>query len=242
MPPIFTQALRGLLSGRRWVVAAALDALVVLVVVIVAAAGEPGRDERHLVDLFSNVVLPIVLPLIAVLFATEALGAELEDGTLIYLTLRPQPGGSIVVQKFAAAALVTLVAVWIVSVVAFLVLTKGTGGGAMLVALLAAGGLGAVAYSALFLLIGLLVRRALLVGILYVLLWESTVAALSTAAAHLSVRYYAFAIFAGILNRDDLVDPANVGPPAGGSMIFLLVVTAVAIVLTTRRLRRIELR
>lgn len=242
MPPIFLQTLRSLLSGRRWAVAAALDALVLIVVVILAAAGEPGRDEKHLVDLFSNVVLPIVLPLIAVLFATEALGAEVEDGTLIYLTLRPQPGGSIVLQKFAAAALVTLVAVWAVSLGAFVVLTRGSGGGAMLVAVLAAGGLGAVAYTALFLLVGLLVRRALLVGILYVLLWEGTVAALSTAAAHLSVRYYAFGIFAGVLGRDDLVDPATAGPPAAGSMLFLLVVAALVVAYTARRLRRIELR
>lgn len=242
MPPIFVQSLRALLSGRRWVVAAVLDALVVLVVIIVAAAGERGRDEEHLVNLFSNVVLPIVLPLIAVLFATEALGAEVEDGTLIYLTLRPQPGRSIVAQKFAAATVVTLVAVWVVSVIAFFVLTRGGGGGALLVALLVSGGLGAVAYTALFLLIGLLVRRALLVGILYVLLWESTIAALSTAAAHLSVRYYAFGIFAGILSRDDLIDPATTGPPAGGSMIFLLAVAAVAVAFTARRLRRIELR
>jgi ABC-2 type transport system permease protein len=242
MSPIFVQSLRALLSGRRWVVAVALDALVMLVVIIVAAAGESGRDEQHLVNLFSNVVLPIVLPLIAVLFATEALGAEVEDGTLIYLTLRPQPGGSIVAQKFAAAALVTVVAVWIVSLGAFLVLTHGTAGGAMLVALLAAGGFGALAYTALFLLIGLLVRRALLVGILYVLLWEGTIAGLSTAAAHLSVRYYAFGIFAGILNRDALIDPATAGPPAGGSILFLLAVAAVAVALTARRLRRIELR
>ena len=60
--------------------------------------GKRSRSRRQTLcpELFGQLVLPILMPLTATLFATSALGSEIEDRTLIYLTfeadLTPEPG------------------------------------------------------------------------------------------------------------------------------------------------------
>ena len=58
---------------------ALLDGLFLLLSVILAAAGERSRDQQYLVNLHRSLVLPILLPFVCLLFATEAFGGEIED-------------------------------------------------------------------------------------------------------------------------------------------------------------------
>lgn len=240
MGPIFRVSLRGLLGGRRGWLVVASDVLFLLVALILAIGGKRSSNVDYMSALFRNLALPVLVPFISLLFASEALGAEVEDRTLIYLTLRPVSAVAIALAKFAAAAAISLAAVWLALVPGFALLTHGDAGVSMLLALVVAGGLATIAYVGVFMLIGLLWRRALLIGVIYILLWEGAVAGISNGAAHLSIRFYATGVYADLLSRPELERPAFPTPNAPGSIILLALVTVVAIILTARRLRRIE--
>ncbi|HLZ71546.1 MAG TPA: ABC transporter permease [Dehalococcoidia bacterium] len=238
---IFQASLRALLTGRRWIVVAVLDAIFVLLAVLLATQTDAASHQLHLVELFHRLGLPALLPFVALLFSTEALGAEVEDRTLIYLTLRPLSSVSIVVAKFAAAFVITLAATWLPLLISFVLLGLNDTPAGQLPALLLAGAIGSAGYCAVFLLLGLLLRRALLIGAIYILTWEGAIAALSTSAAHLSVRFYTFGVYAGILRRDEFLNGEPYPAPAG-AFIFLLLVVLGALWWTARRLRRTELK
>jgi len=241
---IFSLSLRALLSGRRWLLVAALDALLIVVALILALAAHDESPQRYLVDLTRTLALPILLPFIALIFASEALGSEVEERTLVYLTLRPIPSWLIVLAKYGACALVTLVAIWLALLPAFFALDGLHGPAALLPALLVGAGAGALAYAALFLLLGLLLRRALLIGAIYILLWETAIAALSTGAAHLSVRIYALAVVRGVLGNDAFFPSDALAPLPGllTALLWLAVVSALALAVAAWRLRRVEVK
>jgi len=80
-----------------------------------------------------------------------------------------------------------------------------------------------------------------LIGAIYVLTWEGAIAGLSTSAAHLSVRFYTFGVYAGLLRHDEFFD-GDPYPAPLASLVFLLIVVAVALWWTARRVRRTELK
>jgi len=257
--PVFVLTLRSLVRGRRLLAVALLLAIPVLIAVVYRVTApyahltNPGDHpfERSalpfLVQLFDGLALPVLLPLAALVFATSVLGGEVEDRTLLYLTLRPVSRLAVAAAKGLAAALVTLLLVEIALALMYLIVAQGVaeaGAGLPgLGAIVLAGAAGSVAYCSLFLLLGLLApRRALLVGFLYVLLWEGTAAAFSTALATLSVRRYVEGtLHAGLsaVSFAHLVWPAD--PSATVSALVVCAIVAAGLALTTFWLRRMEL-
>jgi ABC-2 type transport system permease protein len=242
MTPIFGLTLRSLARGRRLLAVAVLMAVPALLAVAYVASEPQGDGGRFAVQLFDNLVLPILLPLAALIFATNALGGEVEDRTLVYLTLRPIGRLGIVIAKLAAATLIALVLVEISLAATYAVANRGTVAGATLGAILLAGLGGCLAYGSLFLLVGLLVpRRALVLGFIYVLVWEGAIAGFSAALATLTVRRYVEGILHAGLSTTSLaaVQPANVDGLASTIVLALIVVGGLA--LSTWSLHRIEL-
>src|SRR6185312_15988657 len=115
MVTIFFVSLRALARGRRLIAVAVLLAVPPLLALIYGASSPAAvfhsDGGRFTIQLFEFLVLPILLPLTALVFATSALGGEIEDRTLIYLTLKPVSRLVLVVAKLVAAVLVTLVLV-----------------------------------------------------------------------------------------------------------------------------------
>ena len=60
-----------------------------------------------LIDLFRELIVPTLLPIVVLLPATAAFGNELEDGTLPYLLMKPVSRLRLVLGKYAAVLLVT---------------------------------------------------------------------------------------------------------------------------------------
>ncbi|HCG30774.1 MAG TPA: ABC transporter permease, partial [Chloroflexi bacterium] len=73
----------------------------------------------------------------------------------------------------------------------------------MLIAMLVAEVFAVLAYGALFLLLSLLISRALLAGIIYTLLWETTFSRFIPGVRLLSVRHFVESIYVRLAN-----DPA----------------------------------
>jgi ABC-2 type transport system permease protein len=175
--------------------------------------------------------LALLAPVATLVFAAAALGDPNEDGTLVYLWLRPVPRWRIVVAAIASSITVT----WPIVVGPLLIAAACTGGGADLVRGTAiAATIAVVAYSAVFVALGLRVKRALMWGLLYILIWEGFVAQANASAARLAIRSYTRSLLAE--TADVYLRLADVAFTA--SWLVPLVVAVVAAVYATMRLTR----
>jgi ABC-2 type transport system permease protein len=242
MLPIFTLTLRALARSRRLLVVAALLCVPVLLALVFVASEGKGDRESFIVELFVDLVLPVLLPLTALIFATSALGGEIEDRTLLYLTLRPVSRLTVIVAKLLASTLLTTVLVEVSLAATYLIGTQGAVSGQNFGAVLLAGLGGCLAYSSLFLLVGLwLPRRGLLVGFIYVLVWEGTLSTLSTGLATFSVRRYVEGSLDASLGSAALANISPVNISGATSLIVLASVLIGGILVATWKLRQIEL-
>ena len=92
---------------------------------------------------------------------------------------------------------------------------------------------GAFAYSALFLALSLLTRRPVLLGLLYVLIWEGVLGNLLTGTRMLSVQQYVLAVAAKVGGTDLLTGRVSV--PV--SLVMAVAFTVGGTVLAIDRLR-----
>jgi ABC-2 type transport system permease protein len=232
-------ALGELLAGKRLPIVAALVALPLWLPSLLAPGS--GQDPTQFsFDLFRNLTMPVLLPVVSFAFSTAALGNELRRGTITNLLLKPIPRWSILGAEYLAAVLATLVVLLPAEVVAQFLAARGLGSGVLLEATLAATAVGVLAYSAIGMLLSLLVSRALLVGLVYALLWEGAVVGVAPSASSLSVRGYVEGVLAAVL--DTGAGPqltTRLGPLS--STLLALTVTVVALVLARTRLTRMDL-
>ena len=141
----------------------------------------PEPEERLTIKEFylqilSLLHLRILLPLIALFYAAGVIADERERGSLPYVLTRPIPRWMIPITKFVAsfavAAVATLVGVTLTYLFLFGTTAEGGDIGFLTTPLLASL-LTLFAYGALFILLGTLVERPYLVGLLIVLGWEN---------------------------------------------------------------------
>jgi ABC-2 type transport system permease protein len=180
--------LRGLFGRRRFLLLLPLPALVVGMALLAEGLGAPPAEwgEPVLVGLGFVAVLPVL----ALIVGASVLGSEIDDGTAVHVLAKPLPRREIVLSKLLVAAVVTTVAVGAGMLLAGLV----AGSGRLGLGLLAGTAVGALAYSALFLMVSLLTRRPVLVGLVYILVWEGLLANLVDGTRVLSIQHYAVSI------------------------------------------------
>lgn len=146
----------------------------------------PEPEERLTIKEFylqilSLLHLKVLLPLIALFYAAGVIADERERGSLPYVLTRPIPRWLIPLTKFVAsfavAALATVVGVALTYLFLFGTTAEGGDIGFLTTPLLASL-LTLFVYGALFILLGTLVERPYLVGLLIVLGWENAAALL----------------------------------------------------------------
>jgi ABC-2 type transport system permease protein len=219
----------------------ALAALPVLVAVIFRV-GDPDveRDEWVANVLLKGLIVTAVLPLCALIFGTTALGAEIEDGTAVYLLSKPLPRYRVIGAKLGAAWLVAVVLVSLSTVVSATIALAGTGGASILVGFTVATVLGCFAYCCVFVLLSAVTSRALIGGLIYVFLWEGVVTELFAGVRFFSVRQYTLGAADLIANTSNRVFEADLG---GVSALVLMAIASVAAVtFAIHRLDRFEIR
>ncbi|HWV36692.1 MAG TPA: ABC transporter permease subunit [Thermomicrobiales bacterium] len=182
-----------------------------------------------------------LLPLATLVLATAAFGDELEDRTLQYLTLKPISRLQIVLAKFIAVLLVTVPIVWIGLMLTWAVAAWGhLGDNTDLIWPMFAGSLvGVLGFGSLFMLVSLLIHRALLVGIFYVFIWETALSRYLTGIRTISIKHYTQSMFVRL--ADDRL--FRIDSVAATSTIVATVVgiVVVSLGLATWRLRRMNL-
>ena len=168
---------------------------VLAAVVNLAFRNAPPVEGTQFALIF-NLIPHALAPLAALLYATGIIQDEVEEQTLTYLMLRPMPKWALYLTRLLATVLMTsvLTAVFTAATFAVIAMTARVPATAGLVeqALKTAGllALVQVGYCGLFGLLGLLMRRSLLVGVAYIVIFEGIFASLDTVARRLTVMYY----------------------------------------------------
>jgi ABC-2 type transport system permease protein len=130
--------------------------------------------------------LAVVLPVIALIVGTGVLGSEVDDGTIVHILAKPLPRRDIILAKFGVAVGVTAVTSAVPLFIAGWLASSTDLGIALAVGAVA----GAFAYSALFLLLSLVTRRPVLLGLVYILVWEGLLGRFVSGTRVLSIEQY----------------------------------------------------
>jgi ABC-2 type transport system permease protein len=233
---ILSLTVRQLAGSRRVWFVLVLVALPILAAVLFHVGDTTTTSARFADDVTATLVASGILPLVMLLFASSAFGNELVDRTLGYLTMKPLARWRIIVPKFVATLVVGGIPIAASGFLAVALIEGGMGG-----ALATGLGLlvGAAAYAAIFTWAGLATRHALLIGLVYVFVWEATLAAYLDGIRFLSVRRYTLSLIHALdnerLRRID--DPLG----AGVALAAVAIVVAGFTLLAVRRLRRMDI-
>jgi ABC-2 type transport system permease protein len=224
---------RGLLGRRRGLMLLAVPALLLLLSVVIRAA--VGEDESTTVKVLGELGLGTLVPLLGLIAGTGAIGPEIDDGSIVYLLSKPQPRWKIITTKLMVAVGCTVVFGAIPTYIAGVILFGDFENLAIAygVAALVAG----IAYSAIFLLLGVVSRHAVVWGLCYSLIWESVVGNFVSGAKTLSVQQWALALARKIAEPGVVTSAVHL-PTA---VPLLIVVTIGASVVAVMRLSRLTL-
>lgn len=238
---VVSLTVRQLLGQKRTILMVLFALLPVLVAVLVRIAANEDDDLQELATnvILGTLVVNLVLPLTALIFGTAALGTEFEDGTAVYLLSKPIPRSTVVLSKLLVCWLATLAVVLLSTLGGGIIVLAGEEQAGIIPGFVAGIVLGSLAYCAVFLWLSIATSRALIVGLLYVFIWEGVVINLFTGVRILSISEYALGIASLVIDL-----PRRVfDPRLGGELALVLavVVTALATWFAVRGLRRWEI-
>jgi ABC-2 type transport system permease protein len=224
---IYDLVLRSQATRARLIALGALGLVGVLIGIAIGTSDSAAKAGTTFVDTFG---LTLVVPVTTLVFASASLGDFIDDGTMVYLWLRPVPRWKIVVASAAATFTVVLPLVLIPLLAAAAATDKGAD---LVIGTAAATILGIAAYTGIFVMLGIRVRRSLLWGLLYIFIWEGFVARAGNTASRLAIRAYTRSVLADATGFS--LRLANVSNPY--RIIVPIAVLAVALAYATWRLR-----
>lgn len=238
--------------GRRLLGLVLLLGLPVVIVCLGVLFGGDGRGSgfAHFAHFVIYAYTQLVLPLALIAMGTGAFGDEWAGGTPHFVVGLPVSRWTLVVGRWLAVTRAGL-AFAIPAIGLVYVLSLAGFGEALghyvpvLLWVLAVVALLTAAYSAIFLCLGVALRRAVIVSVLYVFAIEVATSKLPQAFATLSLAFHARNLLWQVTAEDafepltrnlEEVDPVSVA----GSVGWILFITVLALTLATLRLRRRE--
>ncbi len=251
--PIATITVRQFLGGKAaWVVSFLAFAPCVFALIYLLRT-DVNTPRGFLIDVYyRGVMAPTILPIAILILATGALGNEVEDRTLPYLVLKPISRFRIVAEKLLGVLAVGLPAILLGIFATWLIIRLGTDESTSFVAqgtptsvdavlwpMLASATLGVVATTAIFLLVSLVIPRALIVGILYAFAWESLLGRFLPGVKIISIRHYVESTFVALLDARDAT--LSGGFSVTTSVITIACAVVVSVLLATWRLSKMNL-
>lgn len=182
---------------------------------------------------FVNGNVATLIPVAMLVLGAATLGDLLDDGSLVYLWLRPVPAW---IHLLAAWLATVTVGIPIVLVPVLIGATVIHVDGTLLVATLIAGLVAIAAYAALFVCAGVRFRRALPWGLVYILIWEGFVASAGETATRLAIRSYVRSILSTLTDIE--LKLADFSLAAG--VVVPLLAGALVLAYGARRLARTD--
>jgi ABC-type transport system involved in multi-copper enzyme maturation permease subunit len=236
-------ALRRLITRKR-VIGLTMFASVPAVIVLFAATGDRGPDR--LASLYHEttfgILISVALPVIAIVNGAAALGDERRSHTMPFLALKPLPRWSIALSTTIASVGTTLAIAFIGVGLGWVVAGAtigdwGIGAGPAVAALVAA-----IGYGTLFVPIGLLTRRATVIGLVYLFLWEASFANAVEALAPTSLSHIALQAYVDVSPGISPAEALGTLEPGLGTALYKMAVVAlVSVAFATWALRKRDL-
>ncbi len=228
---------RSLLGRRRAVLLMLLPGILLALACVFRWFG--GLDAENGAFLLGTFGVVFLIPLLGLIAGTGAIGPEIDDGSIIYVLAKPLSRYSIVLTKLVVAiSVMTAFGALPILIAGFIL----AGNESNVAVGYAAGSLIAgFAYSAVFLLLAVVTRNAVVVGLLYALVWESGVGSLVPGAQTLSVQQWGMSITEKIVGSSATELRATSPVALTTAIILLVVVTIGATAYAGYRLRSIRL-
>jgi ABC-type transport system involved in multi-copper enzyme maturation permease subunit len=151
-----------------------------------------------------------IVPVLGVFYGTALIADEVDDKTITYLFTRPISRRAVLLGKYLAYLVCTILLV-LPSVVIVFFLVVPTGGGSIgqafpsLLTDLAMLGTGLMAYGAVFALVGTRLKRPLIVGLVFAFGWEPAVLFFPGYLKRATVMYYLQALVTHEMPQDSAV-------------------------------------
>ena len=239
---IFASFVRfGLKTNRTrlfWIIS--LIPMVLLGIIKIIEVAKPASGIST-ADFYSNTVLvfyfQLLIPVLALFYGSSIITDEVDNKTLVYLTTCPVPKSSILLGKYLACIVLMAMIISSSFFISFLIATSKTLNspdawagffriaGVSLVALLS--------YSAIFTFLGTLMRRSILIGLLFVFGWESIVQYFPGSTQKFTLIHYVKSLLPFQAEQTKFLvfhlEPSG----AAESLVTLLLVAAVFLTVTT---------
>jgi ABC-2 type transport system permease protein len=191
--------------------------------------------------------LRFIVPVLGVFYGTALIADEVEDKTITYLFTRPIPRAAVLLGKYLAYIVcTTLVVLPSVVIVYFLIVPFSAVAGtfAALVTDLGLLALGLAAYGALFALVGTMMKRPLVVGLIFAFGWEQAALVMPGYLRRFTLAYYLQALVPHAVPSDgvvSLLQAVFMDTPSVLTCLFWLVSASIAaLVLACRAIGRRE--
>jgi ABC-2 type transport system permease protein len=231
-PTIVRLGVQGVFGRRRGILLFVLPLLLVGLAVLVRVL--VGQDDDATELTLYGLGLVVLVPLIALLATSGLLAPEIDDGSIAYLLAKPISRHTIVASKLLVAFACVVVFAAVPMLVAGLVLRTDlpeVGIGFAVASLV-----GGATYCAVFALLSVLTRHAVVIGLIYVLVWEGLLGGLLDGIRWLSVTRWSTELVdtvAGLSLVDDL--------PLAYAVVAMVAVAGAATWRTGWRLRAFNL-
>jgi len=229
---VVAYTLRACLPAKRWF-GILLPCAGALLFGLLAQVNSSSNDG--LADVAEGGLFHLILPLTCLIIGDAVLGADVRAGSFPLTWLSPLPFPVITIGRWLGGWLVALVTV----VPSMALATVLAGVPDALVPIAVATAVGAAAYLALFIVIGIVVRRAAIWSLAIVLLGEWLLGATLTGIAQLSPLWMAQQAFAGLWDDGYLLERSGI-PSGWGAVVRLAVLTVVMLLIATWRMRRMR--
>ncbi len=226
-----------LLGRRRAILIALLALLPVGIALLFRFAGDGEDAGDFAAGMVGGFVFILLLPIGALIFGTAALGSEIEDGTIVYLLAQPVARWRIVMAKAVAASAATIALTVPATLITVLIALEGFDSESLWWAATAATIAGSVVYSVLFVGLSTITGRALIIGLVYVFVWEAFITNLFGGTRWISVREY----ISGIADATTTAPEVSARLDGAEALIASLIVVAGSLAAGVFFLQRFEI-
>jgi ABC-2 type transport system permease protein len=226
-PVVLRITLRATLGRKRAVVFMLVPLILIVLTVALKIVAKSPVWPAEFLGAFG---FSVVLPLTALVIGTSVLGAEVDDGSIVHLLATPVSRLSVVISKFIAAVVLTVLFGAIPEFAAGAI-ARGFSD-KLTLGLLAGAVVASVAYNALFVMLSVLTTRAIAVGLLYLLVWEGLLGNLVGGVRVLSIGQYSVSVANSIAKTSAL----NAHLTSQTAIIMAVAVTVATLAVAARRL------
>jgi len=223
-------SVKKLLLHKRWVIVAMLTLLVAGVMGYVATVSD--ADISTASNMMNLLMLTFLLPVLALIYGASMIRNEIDDRSIIQVITSPLDRRVAYLGYYISLAVVLSILLSIVTAVGgicfFLMNGWSDGAAELITAFIAVQVIGAIAYSALFLVMGVALKQPIYLGLVYVFVWEGYVGSLPGAIGEYTIRHQLQVIASGMLHD---VNIASTGGDGGMAAIILVVLSIVFLAL-----------